>query len=166
MDFCVDLLAPDFTLCPEHFVMHSSTNRRDYVTGFDKSVNGKSGRNTSVTIGGPRNRQVIVYDKRSEIAHSGKTHWWSIWNHERQRRGRSALDPNDPHNSIWRVEFRAGKDLLKDTWGSGHGQTFMSALATFANNLAKSCAIPNQTILTQTGPGGPIICFGKLYVPK
>ncbi|SFT93195.1 hypothetical protein SAMN05216236_113100 [Sedimentitalea nanhaiensis] len=116
VDFCVDVLAPGFDLAPEQFVMHSGANRRDYVTGFDKSVNGKSGRVTSVTIGGPRNRQVIIYDKRREIIASGKDHWWTIWNHSLKRQGLPPLDPNAPENSIWRVEFRAGKDLLKDTW--------------------------------------------------
>ncbi len=117
VDFCVDVLAPDFELNPERFVMHSSSNRRDYVTGIDKSVNGKSGRTTSVTIGGPRNRQIIIYDKRAEIAHSGKSDWWNIWNHTRRLNNSLPLHPKDPSSRVWRVEFRAGKDLLKDTWG-------------------------------------------------
>ena len=66
-DFCVDVLAPDFTLNPEHFVMHSASGRRDHITAEDIAVHGKSGRVTSVTIGGTRNRQVIVYDKRAEV---------------------------------------------------------------------------------------------------
>lgn len=149
VDFCVDVLAPDFTLHPENFVMHSSANRRDYVTGGDKSVNGKSGRNTSVTIGGPRNRQVIIYDKRAEIAHSGKTHWWSIWNHERQLQGRPTLNPKEPHNSIWRVEFRAGKDLLKDTWGI---RTWADLYERFGDLCRQSGEVVRYTEPTHSDP--------------
>jgi len=115
-DVCTDILAPDFTLSPEAFVMHSSTNRRDYITDFDASVNGKSGHVTSVTIGSPRSRQVIIYDKRLEVIQKQKPHWWIIWNKTRESQGLPLLDPKDPAVKIWRVEFRAGKDLLKDTW--------------------------------------------------
>ncbi|MBU2982139.1 hypothetical protein KO498_09980 [Lentibacter algarum] len=134
-DFCVDILAPDFELIPEQFVMHSGAGRRDFVADADKSINGKSGRTTSVTVGGPRNRQVIIYDKRAEVIAHKKTYWWDIWNHTLRYIGDNApcnhtlhradnpptiLSP-DPEqaqaNRVWRVEFRAGKDLLKDTWG-------------------------------------------------
>lgn len=138
VDFCVDLLAPDFGLLPENFVMHSSTGRRDYITADDVAVSGKSGRTTSVTVGTVANRQVIIYDKRAEVIASQKPYWWDIWNHTlRRRRNEStpyvtlrrdqtaatcmlphALDPSDPKQSrVWRIEFRAGKNLLKDTWG-------------------------------------------------
>lgn len=116
-DFCVDILAPFFELNPEQFVMHSSTGRRDFVTGTDKAVHGRSGRTTSVTVGSVRNRQVIIYDKRAEIIHSGKVHWWHIWNAELREKGLPELDVSDATTSrVWRVEFRAGKDLLKDRW--------------------------------------------------
>ncbi|QUJ77348.1 hypothetical protein KDD17_04925 [Sulfitobacter albidus] len=134
-DFCVDVHAPDFALTPEHFVMHSAAGRRDFVTDTEMSVNGKSGRTTSVTVGASRNRQVIVYDKRAEVIAHSKSYWWNIWNHTLRsftegglRNGtlHKADDPPpiltpDPDqaraNRVWRVEFRAGKDLLKDTWG-------------------------------------------------
>ncbi|MSU91527.1 hypothetical protein GE300_18265 [Rhodobacteraceae bacterium 2CG4] len=116
VDFCIDVLAPDFALIPENFVMHSSANRRDFVTAPEKTVHGKSGRITSVTIGSPRNRQVIVYDKRAEITKRGKDHWWRVWNDTLERQGIPPLDPKNPRNRVWRAEFRAGKDLLKDGW--------------------------------------------------
>ena len=100
VDFCIDVLAPGFELAPENFVMHSNANRRDFLTAEDMRINGKSGRITSVTVGGPRNRQVIIYDKRREITASGKGHWWSIWNHTLKRRGLPELDPKNPSNSI------------------------------------------------------------------
>lgn len=116
VDICTDILAPSFELSPEQFVMHSSTNRRDYVEGFDASVNGKSGRVTSVTVGSTRARQIIVYDKRLEVIQKQKAHWWTIWNETRAKQGLPSLNPKDTSAKVWRVEFRAGKDLLKDRW--------------------------------------------------
>jgi hypothetical protein len=126
----VDILAPDFELIPDNFVMHSATGRRDHITPEETVVHGKSGRVTSVTIGSPRNRQVIVYDKRAEVIARGKSYWWDIWNHtirtcKTAENGSSDvpngyITPNPDfarENRVWRVEFRAGKDLLKDRWG-------------------------------------------------
>lgn len=116
VDYCTDILTHAFELVPDAFVMHSSTNRRDFVTDFDASVNCKSGRVTSVTIGSTKARQVIIYDKRLEVIQKQKSHWWAIWNKTRAAQGLPDLDPKDRNAKIWRVEFRAGKDLLKDTW--------------------------------------------------
>ncbi|MGX9353984.1 hypothetical protein ACS3SW_02125 [Roseobacteraceae bacterium S113] len=141
LDYCVDLLAPDFTLIPDQFVMHASTRRRDYTTDDPKVTYGRSGRATSVTVGSTPNRQVIIYDKRAEVIRHGKAHWWDIWNHTRAASltsetvgplarlamaskagvgsGFTPLSP-DPavaaSNRVWRVELRAGKKLLKDRW--------------------------------------------------
>ena len=136
-DFCIDILAPDFVLIPDQFVMHSAAGRRDHLTAEDMAVHGKSGRVTSVTIGGTRNRQVIVYDKRAEVIAHGKTYWWDIWNHTLRTCSTSNCQPAhvrtcehspDPEkadqNRVWRVEFRAGKDLLKDRWGIRTWQQF------------------------------------------
>ncbi len=146
VDFCVDVFAPSFVLEPDNFVMHSGTGRRDHIANPDIAVNGKSGRVTSVTLGKMPNRQVILYDKRAEVISRSKTYWWAIWNYTLRRaglpplyydtvRGKHApgddcgtipyvgeptqvIDATDPDISrIWRVEFRAGKNCLKDTWG-------------------------------------------------
>ena len=129
-DYCVDILAPDFKLIPDQFVMHSKADRRDHITPEETTVHGKSGRTTSVTIGGTRNRQIIIYDKRAEVIAHNKSYWWPIWNHSLRtyvelgmiptRLGNRELSPDPAHvrsNRVWRVEFRAGKDLLKDRWG-------------------------------------------------
>ncbi len=115
VDYCTDVLVPGFELDPEAFVMHSGTNRRDHIAGVDRAVNGRSGRVTSVTVGSTRARQVIIYDKGLEVTQKQKAHWWHIWNEGRAQR---ALPPRDPaacRHAIWRIEYRAGKDLLKDT---------------------------------------------------
>lgn len=135
-DVCVDILANGFTLTPENFVMHSATNRHDYIElgGDELRVSGKSGRVTSVTAGSISNRQIIIYNKRAEVIARGKAHWWDIWNDTLSKGPQRAPSPSilnkgaksgpltpDPakakDNQVWRVEFRAGKDLLKDRWG-------------------------------------------------
>ena len=136
-DYCVDVLVPAFVLNPEQFVMHSAAGRRDHITPDDMAVHGKSGRVTSVTIGGTRNRQVIIYDKRAEVIAHKKSHWWDIWNHTLRTSNAAQRAPAhvrtwpltpDPEfaaeNRVWRVEFRAGKDLLKDRWGIRTWQQF------------------------------------------
>ncbi|NOD96654.1 hypothetical protein GS610_05475 [Ruegeria sp. HKCCD6228] len=117
-DFCVDILAPEFELVPENFVIHSHTNRADYLTAQDDMrSNGKSGQFTSVTVGKMPGRQVIIYDKRREVIDKKKPIWWDIWNTNLEREGLPPLDSSDASQSrVWRIEIRAGKDLLKDRW--------------------------------------------------
>lgn len=117
-DFCVDILAPDFELQPAQFVMHSHANRADYLTdGSDIRSNGMSGRYTSVTVGKMPGRQVIAYDKRAEVIKHQDQIWWDIWAANLARDGLPPLDRSDAATSrVWRIEVRAGKDLLKDRW--------------------------------------------------
>lgn len=117
-DFCVDVLAPDFDLNPENIVTHSRSNRADHQSGIeDIRSNGRSGRFTSVTVGKMPGRQVIIYDKRREIIDKKKPIWWEIWNANLRAQSESELTPDDRSNSqVWRIEIRAGKDLLKDRW--------------------------------------------------
>ncbi len=133
-DFCVDVLVNDLALDPNNLIAHSAAGRRDNITYEDVAVHGKSGWVSSITSGSITNRQVIIYNKRSEVIAHGKHHWWDMWNHTLRngvgntnapytvRRGRvpGPLTPDKTQaaqNQVWRVEFRAGKSLLKDTWG-------------------------------------------------
>lgn len=117
-NFCVDILAPDFELIPDHVVMHSHANRADHLSIADAiTSNGKSGKFTSVTAGKMPESQVIIYNKRREVIDKQKPIWWDIWNANLARDGLRTLDPQDTKQSqVWRVEIRAGKDLLKDRW--------------------------------------------------
>jgi hypothetical protein len=138
IDYCVDFLLPGFALDPEQFVMHSAALRRDHIEGDAMSITGKSGRTTSCTIGKMPGRQVILYDKRAEVIAKHSPHWWEIWNTtlrveaedqnpyatlRRVEGDPSPLQTLSPdselaaQNRVWRVEFRAGKKALKDTWG-------------------------------------------------
>lgn len=117
VDYALDFLAPSFVLVPDQFVMHSNANRADHIEQSDVSINGRSGRVTSVTVGKMPGRQVIVYDKRGEVIAKHKVGWWEIWNAAKERSGALPLDRDNPAESrIWRVELRAGKRHLKDDW--------------------------------------------------
>lgn len=117
VDYALDFLAPTFVLVPDQFVMHSNANRADHVEQPEVSINGRSGRVTSVTVGKMPGRQVIVYDKRAEVITRHKVGWWEIWNAARDRSSAPPLDRDNPTESrIWRVELRAGKRHLKDDW--------------------------------------------------
>jgi hypothetical protein len=117
VDYAIDFLAPEFILVPEQFVMHSSANRTDHFDPPEVYCNGRSGRVTSVTVGKMPGRQVIVYDKRSEVIAHRKLAWWEIWNAGRASLGHPPLNPNAAAESrVWRVELRAGKECLKNRW--------------------------------------------------
>ncbi len=131
-DICSDFYAPNFTLIPENFVMHSSTNRQDFI---EKSVNGKSGRVTSVRVGGVKSRSAIIYDKRLEVTQKLKPYWWHIWNTNLTQKGLPNLAPKDPRSKVWRVELRAGKLLLKDRWNI---RTWEDLYARFGDLVAHS----------------------------
>jgi hypothetical protein len=138
VDYCVDILAPpDFVLDPEAFIMHSSTHRRDHIANTDMAVSGKSGRTTSVTIGSPRARQVIVYDKRAEVIQRHKPHWWHLWNETQRANGRPLIGPDTPDLQIWRIEYRAGKDLLKDRWDIRTWQDLFTRFGDLSNETGQ-----------------------------
>lgn len=134
-DFCVDILAPDFELIPDNFVIHSHTNRADHLSAADDvECNGKSGQFTSVTVGKMPGRQVIVYDKRREVIDKQKPIWWEIWNANLHRLDLPLLDRKDRRSSqVWRVEARAGKRMLKDRWQIRTWEDFDRLFGDFAN---------------------------------
>lgn len=138
IDYAMDFLVPEFALEPEHFVMHSHSNRSDHVDKINElNRNGRSGRVTSVTVGKMPGRQVIVYDKRAEIVASQKMEMFEVWNANLKAMGRPPLYAHDEGKfDIWRVEVRAGKDDLKKRWNAASwarvddiaGDIFLSTL--------------------------------------
>ena len=152
IDYCVDILAPNFTLHPDNVVMHSSTGRRDYITGEDLASHGKSGRVTSVTCGSVRNRQAILYDKRAEIIASAKSYWWDIWSTYVYRENPTSPALYSLHNvearadptksRVWRVEMRAGKDLLKDRWNI---RTWADLFERYGDLIHEACEVIRYT---------------------
>ena len=104
VDVCADVAAPDFVLDPTRIVAHWRTTNSQYWSGEDHSVVSQGGRVNSVTLGKMPGRQVIIYDKRREVIDRQKSYWWDVWGVDRSVK-------------VWRVEVRAGKDHLRDTWG-------------------------------------------------
>jgi hypothetical protein len=118
VDYAIDFLAPGFELVPDQFVMHSNANRADHVEPLATTINGRSGRVSSVTVGKMPGRQIIVYDKRAEVIAKRKLGWWEIWDRALQSKNLPPLDrENAAQSTIWRVELRAGKHHLKERWG-------------------------------------------------
>jgi hypothetical protein len=83
VDYCQDFLADEiaeatgtpFVLVPDAFVMHSHTSRSDHADDAGMKMHGVSGRYTSVTCGAVTGRQIIVYDKSTEVRRKQKHEW-------------------------------------------------------------------------------------------
>lgn len=111
IDFAMDFLAPDFELDHKNVVAHRRTKIRPYWSEKNVDENQPSevfaGRRCeSVTIGKMPGRQIIIYDKKRASIDKKQLFWFNVWN----------IDPKDKAKSIWRIELRAGKRHLKDTW--------------------------------------------------
>lgn len=99
------------------FVAHASSRVQE-ISDDLVNVVGRSGRVESVTIGKNPQRQVVVYDTRAEVIATGKSYWWPIWDGALAEQRLPPLDRHDrAPSSVWRVEIRAFKRHLKDTWG-------------------------------------------------
>ena len=112
-DYAIDFKMREFSLNPDQFVVHSHSKVQSHwsyksVTPGNDKVSGvlRGRRFESVTVGKMPNRQIIVYDKSKAVIEQRKKFWFEIWQ----------LTPNDPAHQVWRVEVRAGKKELKDTW--------------------------------------------------
>ena len=97
VDFAVDFKLTNFVISKEEFVAPPKTMKRE---------EGK-GRVETVTIGRYPGKLAVVYDKTCEIIESRKPYWWDIW----------GLDKENKSFRVWRVELRACKRYLKESWG-------------------------------------------------
>ena len=115
VDYAMDYLMPkEFELDPAHFISHSRASRLEHSIKLTSQDNPHcnellvhwAGRvPKAVTIGKMPGQQLIVYDKRREIATSGKQEWLQVWNLE---------EGNLDGHEVFRVELRAGKKHLRD----------------------------------------------------
>jgi len=115
VDFCVDMVmdGPDtprakaFQLSPDNFVHHSKATKRVWYAeneGQEDTLSVFGNRYTeTVTIGGRKNRQLCVYNKRAEQRSKRRSDWFEYWGEE----------PESCPN-VWRVEYRFGRDFLRD----------------------------------------------------
>jgi hypothetical protein len=99
-DVCVDIAAPDFEATPDQMVCKSW--RMSVGEHFEVHRNGR--RVTSITAGKMPGLQIQIYDKRREVIDRQKSWWWKLWGVDKETR-------------VWRVEIRAGKGCLKDSYG-------------------------------------------------
>ncbi|MCT2541229.1 hypothetical protein [Sedimentimonas flavescens] len=114
VDFAVDLLAPWFE--PERIALVAppGTKVTEY-TGPDETVTQATGsRVTGLRAGNVDNRQLAIYDKRTEVMQKAKDGWLAIWNAERAACGQAPLDLSDRLTSqVWRFELRLGSKQLR-----------------------------------------------------
>lgn len=109
-DVCADIEMQGFEINPRLVTAHSATSARqhraqDWQKQRDNThidIVGLS-RVETLTIGKMPNRQIQIYDKRKQSIKKKLTHWFEVW-------GKSPKDLEP----VWRIEFRAGKDHLKD----------------------------------------------------
>lgn len=116
VDFAVDIMTDEagtrakdrFQLNPRHFVHHSRATKAEYYSrpenqkGDDLQVFGNRYVET-VTIGGKGGRQLCVYNKKAEQKAKRRTDWFDIWGVDK-----------DECPTIWRAEYRFGRDFLRD----------------------------------------------------
>ena len=108
IDYAIDILAPDFVLDVQNFIMPGQAKARPFWSkGQELDDEGHrpkaviQGRKfESVTIGTMPNRQVIVYDKRRAAIDQRQLYWFEAW----------GVEKDDPGAQVWRVEIRGGKD--------------------------------------------------------
>lgn len=135
VDFAMDFLAPDFTLNPDHFIMHARHGWSQHIAPADMAVHGRSGRTTSVTIGKNPNRQIIIYDKTEETSRKA-SYVPIIWMDNLDRWDEWHPNWKDPNESrVWRVEIRFFKEYLK---GKAGVRTFADLAEALPDMLRKT----------------------------
>lgn len=114
-DFAIDFLAPWFEPDRNALVAPPGTKIKEY-TGVDETETHATGaRVTGLRAGAGANRQLVIYDKRTEVIEKGKMGWLKIWNANRANMGKLALDLKDAATSqVWRFELRLGRKQLRE----------------------------------------------------
>ncbi len=108
LDFAVDMKVEDTDFQPDPlngFIRHSNTLTS--VHNEDPEIEGykiKGNKVATVTMGGISNRQISIYNKRSDVISKKKEYWWQKW----------GLVKKDRKNQVWRIEGRFGRDYLRD----------------------------------------------------
>jgi len=117
VDFAVDILAPWFEPHHEALVLPPGTRHREFRESDTTQTYGTSATVTGLVAGHVSNRQLAIYDKRTEIITKRKLGWLEIWNHTRQRNRQPPLDLKDRDQSrVWRFEARMGSKRLRRRW--------------------------------------------------
>lgn len=114
VDFAIDFLMPNFVLNENDFVIGHRMSRAKHGDLQEYRQDATSNRVTGLMIGRNPFRQVVIYDKRTQIMKiPGKRFWVEVWNLKRKTLGMPALDLEDRDTSqVWRVELRLYKQVL------------------------------------------------------
>ena len=99
-DYAMDFLNAGIALDPSHFVAHSRVKKAAYKMDINTHSRGQTFE--TITAGTMPNRQVTIYDKRSEVIQRRKPAWFEIW----------GIDPSDITQTVHRVEIRLPKKEL------------------------------------------------------
>ena len=137
-DFAVDFLAPWFEPDREALIVPPGTKITEY-TGIEETATVASGaRVVGLRAGAVANRQLAIYDKRTEVIQTNKLGWLAIWNAALEAAGKPALELRDRGASqVWRFELRLGSKQLRNrfemrNWQDVHetiGDAFTDALS-------------------------------------
>lgn len=113
VDYCMDFVAPEFKPRIERVSCHWKLRGDKHAPDVRELANGNnvmvrySGRDqNSIRLGKQGRMQIACYNKRKEVIEQGKDFWFDVWK----------LDKDDAKSVVWRVELRAGRAILRDTW--------------------------------------------------
>lgn len=136
-DFAVDVLAPWFEPDREALVVPPGTKVTEYTGVAETATVASGARVVGLRAGAISNRQLAIYDKRTEVMQTNKMGWLTIWNAALEAQGIPPLDLNDRDASqVWRFEMRLGSKQLRNrfemrSWQDVHdivGDAFSDAM--------------------------------------
>lgn len=117
VDFAVDFLAPWFEPDIEAVVLPGRTSKREFRETDTSQRFFANTEITGITCGQVSNRQLVIYDKRTEVLSKRKLGWLTIWNHNQALNRRPRIDLADRDQSkVWRIENRVGSKCLRRRW--------------------------------------------------
>jgi|GEM_PF-1354364 len=107
-DYCMDFRTNGFSPDIKAFVGKGRFKKRLLNSEPPSNATSEiifSGQNPKYfRIGSMPNRQVVLYDKISDITEKRKSEWWGIWE----------IEKKEFKGQIWRLEIRAGKKELNN----------------------------------------------------
>lgn len=143
-DFCIDFKADEFIPDIAAFVGKGRFKKRLLNVDDDNNNNESfiseivfSGRMAKYfRIGSMPNRQVVLYDKISDITEKRKEYWWDIW----------GIKKGEFKGQIWRIEARAGKKEL-NKWNLRRFSDFEKMAGDVISGILKDIkyTIPSDT---------------------
>lgn len=139
-DFCIDFKTDKFIPDIAAFVGKGRFKKRllnsDENDNFISEIVFSGRAAKYFRIGSMPNRQVVLYDKISDITEKRKEYWWNIW----------GIKKPDFEGQIWRVEARAGKKEL-NKWNLRRFSDFEKMAGDVISSILKDIkyTIPSNT---------------------